>query len=180
MADPNFPSRHTTTTTVTSNTAVQTDLRFDPSYIRTIPGMLKIGELVINLLGFICIEASGAFSYHSRGSWFNFVAMTAFWFTGFLLAFYLFHVIEKFFKIPWLKIEFGFCAIWTLFYLIAASLAAAFYVEAYSAAAFFGFCGMVAYGFDAYLKFKAVQNGELAQGERVIRKETSTVTSPTY
>lgn len=89
---------------------------------------------VLNLLGFICIEASGTFSYHSRGSWFNFVAMTGFWFTGILLIFYLFHIIEKFYKLPWLKIEFVFCALWTLFYLIAASLAVSFSVEAYIAA----------------------------------------------
>lgn len=58
---------------------------------------------VLNLLGFICITVSyGAIS--SRGSWFNTVAMGGFWFTGILLALYLFHVIEKFYRIPWLKI----------------------------------------------------------------------------
>lgn len=89
---------------------------------------------ILNLLGFICIEASGI-AFISRGSWFNFVAMTGFWVTGFLLVFYLFHIIEKFFKIPWLKVEFVFCALWTAFYLIAASLAAALHNEAYAVAA---------------------------------------------
>lgn len=42
----------------------------------------------------------------------------------------------------------------------------------------FGFCAMVAYGVDAFFKLKAVQNGELAQGERIVNKQTSTVTSP--
>lgn len=60
--------------------------------------------------------------------------MTGFWFTGILLVFYLFHIIEKFYKMPWLKIEFVFCALWTLLYLIAASLAVALRVEAYVAA----------------------------------------------
>lgn len=47
MADPGFPNQHTTTTTVqTSSTTVETSLRFDPTYIRTIPGMLKIAEIV--------------------------------------------------------------------------------------------------------------------------------------
>ncbi|CAH0556947.1 unnamed protein product [Brassicogethes aeneus] len=174
MNDPGFPSQHTTTTTTTT---VQTNIRFDPTYIKTIPGMLKIAEVVLNLLGFICIEASGVYSHASRGSWFNFVSMTAFWFTGILLALYLFHVIEVSYKIPWLKIEFVFCALWTLFYLIAASLAVSFNHEAYSAAGFFGFCGMVAYGFDAFLKFKSVKEGQLAQGERVVNKETTTVTT---
>lgn len=60
--------------------------------------------------------------------------MTAFWFTGILLALYLFHIVEKFYQIPWLKIEFVFCAIWTGLYLIAACVAVSFGVEAYIAA----------------------------------------------
>jgi hypothetical protein len=58
---------------------------------------------VLNLLGFICITVS-THSRHSRGGWFNTVAMGGFWFTGILLVFYLFHIIEKFSRIPWLKI----------------------------------------------------------------------------
>lgn len=58
---------------------------------------------VLNLLGFICITVS-SHSSHSRGGWFNTVAMGGFWFTGILLVLYLFHIIEKFSKIPWLKI----------------------------------------------------------------------------
>lgn len=47
MADPGFPNQHTTTTTVqTSSTTVETSLRFDQTYIRTIPGMLKIAQIV--------------------------------------------------------------------------------------------------------------------------------------
>lgn len=60
--------------------------------------------------------------------------MTGFWFTGILLALYLFHIVEKFYQIPWLKIEFVFCAIWTGLYLIAACLAVSYHVEAYIAA----------------------------------------------
>lgn len=57
---------------------------------------------VLNLLGFICITVSS--ESHSRGGWFNTVSMIGFWFTGILLVFYLFHIIEKFSRIPWLKI----------------------------------------------------------------------------
>lgn len=89
---------------------------------------------VLNFIGFICIEASGVFSYASRGSWFIFVAMTGFWTTGILLALYLFHLIEVLYKIPWLKIEFVFCAVLSLLYLIAAAMAVTYAVEAYTAA----------------------------------------------
>lgn len=95
--------------------------------------LAKISQ-VLNLLGFICIQVS-SFSYHSRGSYFSSIAMTGFWLTGILLFFYIFHVCQRFYKIPWLKIEMIYCALWTILYLIAASLAAAFGTEAYSAAA---------------------------------------------
>ncbi|XP_063224463.1 CKLF-like MARVEL transmembrane domain-containing protein 4 [Bacillus rossius redtenbacheri] len=181
MTEQDFPNPQVTTTVTTSNTTVQTNIRFDPLYIRTIPGILKVVQIVLNLLGFICITIS-PYRYHSRNSWFNTVAMTGFWFTGIMLALYLFHIIEKFYRIPWLKIEFCFCALWTFFYLIAASLAAdqGRYDEASGAAAFFGFVAMVAYGYDAFLKFTGVRSGSLAQGERVVSKSTSTVTSPAY
>ncbi|XP_074034717.1 CKLF-like MARVEL transmembrane domain-containing protein 4 isoform X2 [Leptinotarsa decemlineata] len=181
MVDPGFPGQHTTTTTVqTSSTTVETSIRFDPFYIRQLPGMLKCAEVVVNLIGFICIEASGFHAESSRGTFFNTVAMTGFWFTGILLALYLFHIVEKLYKIPWVKIEFVFCALWTGLYLIASSLAIAYHVEAYIAAGFFGFCGMVLYGIDAFIKFQAIKNGQLAQGERVISKQTTTISRPAY
>ncbi|XP_034940041.1 CKLF-like MARVEL transmembrane domain-containing protein 4 [Chelonus insularis] len=178
-----FPGQHTTTTTVTtSSTTHQPNVRFDPSYIRSLPGMLKCAQMALNLLGFICITCS-AFGSHSRGNWFNTVAMLGFWFTGILLGLYLFHVVEKFYRVPWNKIEFIFCAIWSLFYLLAASLAADFARgrEAYGAAAFFGFCALGTYAFDAFLKFKAIKSGTPAQGQlHESTKQVSTVTSPAY
>ncbi|XP_043274217.1 CKLF-like MARVEL transmembrane domain-containing protein 4 [Venturia canescens] len=180
--DPGFPGQHTTTTTVTtSSTTQQQNIRFDPSYIRSIPGMLKAAQLIMDLLGFICITVS-ADSNHSRGNWFNTVAMLGFWITGFLLAFYIFHVVEKFSRIPWQKIEFIYCALWTVFYLLAASLAAdwARHSEGFGVAAFFGFVAMVAYGYDAWLKFNGVKRGFPAQGQHESSKQVSTVTSPAY
>jgi hypothetical protein len=47
MADQGFPAQHTTTVT-TSNTTVQTNIRYDPRYVRTIPGMLKVAQIVSN------------------------------------------------------------------------------------------------------------------------------------
>ncbi|CAD1477540.1 unnamed protein product, partial [Heterotrigona itama] len=77
--------------------------------------------------------------------------------------------------------EFIFCGLWTIFYMLAASLAAghAAYIEAFGAAAFFGFCAMVVYGYDAWLKFHASRSGALAQGQHT-PKQISTVTSPAY
>ncbi|KAI4503525.1 hypothetical protein M0802_000928 [Mischocyttarus mexicanus] len=159
--DQGFPGQHTTTTVTTTTTTIQTNVRFDPSYMRTLPGILKIVQVILNFLGFICITVS-IYSSHSRGGWFNTVAMGGFWFTGVLL-------------------EFIFCSIWTVFYLLAASLAADYgrLSESFAVAAFFGFCAMVAYGYDAWLKFTAVRSGILAQGQHM-PKQVSTVTSPAY
>lgn len=179
--DHGFPGQHTTTTTVTTTTTTtQPTIRFDPSYVKTIPGALKIGQVILNLLGFICITVSN-YSNSSRGGWFNTVAIIGFWFTGILLVLYLFHIVEKLSKIPWLKIECIFCAVWFVFYFVAASLVAAhgYINEAYGAAAFFGFCAMIAYAYDAWLKFNGARSGALAQGQH-ISKEVSTVTSPAY
>ena len=44
--DPGFPGQHTTTTVTTTSSTYQRNIRFDPSYIRTIPGMLKCAEVV--------------------------------------------------------------------------------------------------------------------------------------
>ncbi|KAM3959127.1 MARVEL domain-containing protein 1 [Aphomia sociella] len=178
MAEVGFPGQHTTTTTVTSSTTVQTNLRFDPAYVKTIPGILKVVQVASSLLGFICILCS-RLSYASKGTYFSWISMIAFWFTGILLGFYLFHMVEKFYKIPWLKMEFGFCSIWTLLYLIAAILATTVHDNPHSAAAFFGFVATLAYAIDAYLKWREVRAGGLAQGTRVVSKQTtSTVESP--
>ena len=80
---------------------------------------------VTNLIGFICIMcASPYYREQPVGEWFVFVAMTAFWVSLVTLFMYLFHAMEKFHVIPWLMIEFGFCALWTFFYFSAALAAA--------------------------------------------------------
>ncbi len=102
QANPAGAGTSTTTTTTVTETQVQTNLRWDPSYVRTVPGMLKVAVVAVNLVGFICVMCSGP-QWRSQpvGEWFTLVAMTGFWTTGTLLVFYLLHVIEKFHVIPW-------------------------------------------------------------------------------
>ncbi|CRL00589.1 CLUMA_CG013849, isoform A [Clunio marinus] len=162
----------TTATRTTTETNVNLSIRYDPSYMRTIPGIIKFVCVVLNLLGFICIVVS-KFNGLSRAHFFNTVAMTGFWFTGILLIFYLFHVVERYFRIPWIQIELIFCALWTLLYLIASITVSTVNSGAFTAAAFFGFCAMIAYGYDTWLKFNAHRAGEIAQGQRrVVQQQT--------
>jgi hypothetical protein len=175
---PNSPGFVTTTATATRTTTVVTpQIRYDSAYIKTIPGILKAAVIVLNLIGFICIEVS-KHSHHSRGGFFNFVAMSGFWFSGLMLVFYIFHVVEKFFRIPWLKIELGFYVLWMILYLIASCLAVTFNVTAYTVAGFFGFLAMIVYGYDAWLKYQLVKTGGIAQGNRIVQQSTTQQTSP--
>ncbi|CAG0890980.1 unnamed protein product [Darwinula stevensoni] len=144
----------------------------------TLPGILKGAAMLTNIIGFICVMVS-ELNYVSRANWFNFVAMGGFWITGILLVFYLFHIIEKFYMINWLKIEFGYCALWSFFYMTASIAVAAGGLEAWAAAAFFGFVAMAIYGFDAYLKFKGWRSGQIAQGERTVATASSTMSGET-
>ena len=130
------------TNTTVSETHVQVNLRWDPGYVKTLPGALKVVAVVsclydlkyerqfasfqlVNILGFICVMcASPYFKEQAVGEWFVFVSMTAFWVSLVFLIMYLIHAMEKFHVIPWLMIEFGFCALWTFFYFSAALAAA--------------------------------------------------------
>ncbi|KAK8741761.1 hypothetical protein OTU49_002381 [Cherax quadricarinatus] len=182
MVDPGFPVSHTTTTgTTTTTMRVTSNIRFDPSYvnIRNIPGILKCAQLVFNLIGYICAAVS-TYNTYSHANWFSFVSMTGFWVTGILLVLYLMHVLERFYMVPWLMLEFGYCALWTFFYLTAASACASWggVDAAAAAAAFFGYVAMILYGIDAFFKFKAWRNGDLAQGERQVQVADPGMPSP--
>lgn len=64
-------------------------------------------------------------------------------------------------------------------YFAAAIAVAMISSGAMTAAAFFGFCAMVAYGYDAWLKFVAHRNGDIAQGERRVVQQQTVVTQQT-
>ena len=109
------------TKTQVTETHVQTNLRWDPGYIRTVPGGLKTAGVLLSLVCFICAMcAPPHLKEQPLGEWFIFTAMTAFWVSTVLLIMYLVHAIEKFHVIPWLMIEFGFCALWSFFFFTAA------------------------------------------------------------
>ncbi|CAG0915613.1 unnamed protein product [Notodromas monacha] len=177
--DPGFPAAHTTVTTATTKTnQASASLWFDASYVRTTAGILKIAAMVLSAIGFICIAASDH-SQHSKANWYYFVCIGGFWITGVLLVFYLFHIVEKFYTIKWLLIEFLYNALWSFFYMTAAAACASQggRVAAWAAAAFFGFIAMMVYGFDAFLKFKGYRSGELPQETKL---PTTTTGQPSY
>ncbi|OXA64018.1 CKLF-like MARVEL transmembrane domain-containing protein 4 [Folsomia candida] len=124
-----FPATHTTTTT-TATTSVVTDVRFDPSYVRTLPGTLKCAQMAI-------AQRSNA----HNANWFAFVAFGGLLITLILFLLFLFHLVEKLHFLPWLLIELVYCGIWTFFYFTAATAVASMgHIEnPFAAAAFFGY-----------------------------------------
>lgn len=95
---------------------------------------MKVAVIIFNLVGFICIEVTH-FNMISRATFFNTVAMLGFWFSILMLVMYLFHIVEKFYKLPWVQIEMAVYASLAVLYLIASILVAAYPVEAFHAAA---------------------------------------------
>lgn len=156
---------------VVTETVVHTNIRWDPGYVKTLPGALKLAAVILDLVCMICLVASPPYwREHSVGEWYIFVCMTAFWVSSILLIMYLLHFIEKFHVIPWLMLEFGFYALWTFFFFTSSIAVAvkSVYSPAMVAAAIFGFVCMVVYGVDAIIKFMGWRAGKLAQGEKKI------------
>ncbi|CAH2065735.1 unnamed protein product, partial [Iphiclides podalirius] len=139
--------------------------------------MIKVAVIVLNLFGFICVQSS-AFWFHGSGVYFNVVAHIGLWFSAIMLLLYLFHVVEKYHKLKWLKIEMVACGAIAFLYLIASTIVVAFGSAAYSAAGFFGYLAMVLYGFDAFAKGRAWRGGEPAQGNRVVAKQSHVAPPP--
>lgn len=174
----------TVTINATTTTKVSPNIRFDPSYAKTIPGILKIAQAVVSLIGFICVQmVNNQYMAGSASGWYIFVAMTAFWVTLVVVILYLFHIIEKLHWIPWLLGELGFSALWAVFFFIASCVVVARSGEdaAWGAAAFFGFVAMGLYGYEAFTKYKLWRAGGIAQGERTTTTNTATTpTGPSY
>ncbi|OQV24765.1 hypothetical protein BV898_01356 [Hypsibius exemplaris] len=173
----------TTTTQVQSTRTVVLSPFFDIQYLRTIPGWLKIAQLILMLIAFIlaaaawssssywCPGLSNTYCYNSyttgSAGWAKFVTITGFIITLILLNLYLFHLIEKLYQVNWLFVEFIYCVVVTVCLFIAGCVMIPTYGTydgTRGAVVFFCWAAMAAYGYDAFLKFKAWRNGEVAQG----------------
>ncbi|XP_072936612.1 uncharacterized protein [Epargyreus clarus] len=134
-------------------------LKFDKGYVKTLPGILKLVQLLCNIIGFICIKVSWAWL---SAIFFNII----YWFgniiTLFLFIMYMFHFVEKYDRWPWHKYEFFYCAFMCLAY-ICTSIFALIVGESGYAVGFFGLCALIAYGIDGYLKYKGWKRGLPAQ-----------------
>lgn len=166
---------HTTTTTASGP---MDDIRPDTGYIRTIPGILKIVEILLDILVLIC--ASIEYWYSIGGGWVQFVAASALVTTLILFIFHFFNIISRL-PGPWIFIEFIYYAVFILLYLIAAIVAAvrAPLAPAIGAACFFCFAALAVYAVDCffmYRSYKTVQHSHTSEATAT----TATTTTTTY
>lgn len=150
-------------------------IHFDPEYVTTRPGMIKVAQAVTSLIGFICAQTVRTKVYQAAGGWYTFVTMPAFFISSSLVLFYVFHIVERFKGLPWLIIEMAYAIAWSILFFIAGSVAATRIRKdpPWGAATFFAFLAMALFGYEAVLKFRRWQSNKPAQGIRSVT-DTST------
>lgn len=132
-----------------------TGLSINPEYPRTIPGIIKITEMVVSTITFI----SSIVHWYEGHGWVEFVSINA------LISAVIYFVLSLVnlrnftsrFPGPWELIEFIYCIIFTVFYLIAAIVASAFaarYQGNVGAAAFFAFLGTAIFLVDTIFQYR--------------------------
>ncbi|XP_064640198.1 plasmolipin-like isoform X2 [Lineus longissimus] len=143
-------------------------------YIRTIPGILKIVEMALDVIVLICCICM----LIGAGGWGSFLAGSALFTTAILFIFHITNLIHRL-PGPWLMIEFAYFVIYAALYVITAIVCAAFagtYISpASGAAAFFAFAAAGVYGVDAFLMFRTWR----AAGSPVGRTESTQATTTT-
>ncbi|XP_041798884.1 CKLF-like MARVEL transmembrane domain-containing protein 7 [Chelmon rostratus] len=115
---------HTVITTTTTNTRTSGDGVLNVGYCFTIPGLLKIGQMVALLIAFLCV-------YCARGwpSWaaFQYFEVVTLWFLIALVIFFLMHLFRLQGKMPcinWPLTEFFHYSVGTVLIFIASIVAA--------------------------------------------------------
>ncbi|KAG7458311.1 CKLF-like MARVEL transmembrane domain-containing protein 7 [Solea senegalensis] len=132
---------HTVITTTSTTTRTSGDSVLNMGYTRTIPGLLKMGQMLALLIVFLCVHCARGWP-----SWaaFQFFEVVALWFLIALLVFFLMHLCRLQEKMPcinWPLTEFFHYSVGTVLILIASIIAAvkSGSVSALVAASVFGF-----------------------------------------
>lgn len=132
---------HTVITTTTTTTRTAGDGRLNLGYTRTIPGLLKIGQMLALLIAFLCVHCARGWPSWAAFQYFEVVAL---WFLIALLIFFLMHLFGLQAKMPcinWPLTEFFHYSVGSILILIASIVAAVkgAGVSALVAASVFGF-----------------------------------------
>ncbi|XP_037639651.1 CKLF-like MARVEL transmembrane domain-containing protein 7 [Sebastes umbrosus] len=115
---------HTVITTTTTTTRTSGDGVLNMGYTRTIPGLLKIGQLLALLVAFLCVHLARGWP-----SWaaFQYFVVVTLWFLIAFFIFLLMHLFRLQAKMPcinWPLTEFFHYSVGTVLILIASIIAA--------------------------------------------------------
>ncbi|XP_025076528.1 MARVEL domain-containing protein 1-like [Pomacea canaliculata] len=139
--------------TTTKPSGNQEKIRLDVEYVRTIPSILKIVEIVLDILVLICASIDDW--YYVGGGWVQFVAASALGTTVILFIFHFFQLISQL-SGPWNLIEIIYCGIYVILFLIAAIVSAvrAHLEPSIVAACFFCFAALAVYTLDVVIMYR--------------------------
>ncbi|XP_077420815.1 CKLF-like MARVEL transmembrane domain-containing protein 4 [Vanacampus margaritifer] len=140
-------------------------IRCDVDYLKSYFGILKAVEVVLSLIGFICIETIMMCSPCSGVYFFEFVSCTAFVVTGTLLVIFFLNLHTKVPHINWNLTDLGNTAASTfLFFLSSLVLACINHnTGAEIAAVTFGFLATGVYSLNTFLALRRWRRGNGAQ-----------------
>lgn len=166
----------------TQTTSTSQGIGLDKDYLRSIPGLLKIAEIVLVFVAFICASVDIWWGSYG-GGWVQFVTMSAFITT---LVFFLFHLLRVIGRLPgpWILIEFIYYCVYTLMLLISFIVAAAragyfYHNSSIIATAIFTFIATAVYAVDTFFQFKNWRSSREAPAGATTTT-TTTATHTTY
>lgn len=156
-------TQHTTTTTSSS-----TEIGFDRIYLKSIDSILKIVEMVLSLIVFICISSHAWYSLYG-GGWVQFVSISCLITVLILWIFFMLRIIYKL-PGPWTLIILIYYIVYSVFYLITMILCAVqasnhqkyqnLSVGGLVAAAIFSFIIVGVLAVDTFFQFRKFQEGQ--------------------
>ncbi|XP_040900517.1 CKLF-like MARVEL transmembrane domain-containing protein 7 [Toxotes jaculatrix] len=115
---------HTVITTTTTTTMTSGDGVLNTGYARTIPGLLKIGQMLALLIAFLCVRCARGWPSWAAFQYFEVVTL---WFLIAFLIFFLMHLCRLQAKMPcinWPLTEFFHYSVGTVLIAIASIVAA--------------------------------------------------------
>ncbi|XP_029353266.1 CKLF-like MARVEL transmembrane domain-containing protein 4 [Echeneis naucrates] len=139
------------------------EIRCDVEYLKSSFGILKVVEVVLSLIGFICIETIMMCSPCGGVYFFEFVSCSAFVVTGVLLLIFCLNLHTKVHHVNWSMTDLVNTAASTFFFFLSSLVLACINhnIGAEIAAVIFGFLVTGVYGINTFL---AVQRWRLGNG----------------
>ncbi|XP_028673476.1 CKLF-like MARVEL transmembrane domain-containing protein 8b [Erpetoichthys calabaricus] len=154
---------NTTASTAHSDSFAATSLSYDKQFIRTVPGLLMVAEIIFGLLVWMLVAGTEYFRVPAFG-WVMFIAVFYWILTVFFLILYLTMAYTKITQVPWTTVGLCFnCSAFVLYFTAAVVEATAIKHEfarrhdfnSWAASSFFAFVVTFCYAGNAFFSFRS-------------------------